>query len=115
MTARNTWFADYGSGRESSKTMGILKLTSELMVSTIDNQMISNRLAVNATKTQVMCLRTKQNRTQMIKKGDEFDLKLNIKGTEIQEEKKGELLGLNWDRDKVWSHYESLPLFLWHT
>ena len=67
VTARNRLFADDGSGRESSKTMGILKLTSEGMVSTKENQIISNRLAVNATKTQILCLRTKQKTTQMIK------------------------------------------------
>jgi hypothetical protein len=46
VTARNTLCADDESGQESSKTM----------VTTIENQMITNRLAVNATNTQVMCL-----------------------------------------------------------
>ena len=69
--------------------------------------MITNRLAVNATKTQVMCLTLK--RTQMIKKGEEFDLQLNIKEKRIREQKKGVLLGLNWDRDKEWTgHVEQV-------
>ena len=78
VTARNTLFAN--DGRESSKNMGTLKITSKAMVTAIENQMITNRLVVNATKTQVMCLRTKQKRIQIIKKGGKFDLELTIKG-----------------------------------
>ena len=75
------------------------------MVTTIENQMITNRLAVNLTKTQVMCLR----RTPMIKKGEEFDLQLTIKEKQIREQKKGVLLGLDWDRDKEWTgHVEQV-------
>ena len=54
------YIADDGSGRESSPSMVIL--VSEDMVSTIENQIIANRLELNAMKTQVMCLRTKQTR-----------------------------------------------------
>ena len=60
--------------------MAILRITSEAMVITIKNQVIANRLAVNATKPQVMCLRTKQKRTQMQKSGGEYDLRLTIEG-----------------------------------
>ena len=67
--------------------MAILRITSEAMVSTIENQMIANRLALNATKIQVMCLRTKQKRMQMLNTGRECDLKLTIKGKEIPHKK----------------------------
>ena len=56
--------------------MAVLRITSEAIVRTKENQMIANRLAVNATNTQVMCLRTKQKIMQMIKAGEEFDLKI---------------------------------------
>ena len=38
----------------------------------------------------------------MIKRGEVFDLKLNIKGKVIRGKKSGILLGLNWDRDMGW-------------
>ena len=50
VTARNTVFAYDGSGKESAKTMDILKRISEKMVSTEENQMIFNRLSGNAAK-----------------------------------------------------------------
>ena len=107
VTARNTLFAN--DGRESSKNMGTLKITSKAMVTAIENQMITNRLVVNATKTQVMCLRTKQKRIQIIKKGGKFDLELTIKGKQIPKQKKVVVLGLNWDRDMGWTgHVEQV-------
>ena len=75
--------------------MAILRITYDAMVRTKANQMIANRLAVNATKTQVMCLRTKQQKKQMLKAGGEYDLKLTIKGKEIPEKNQRVLLGLN--------------------
>ena len=78
--------------------MADLKITSEAMVKTIESQMIAYRLAVNATKTQVMCIR----RTQMLKAGGEFELTLTKKGKDIPKSK-GILLGLSWDRDMSWA------------
>ena len=72
------------------------------MVKTIESLMIAYRLAVNATKTQVMCIRTKQRRTQMLKAGGEFELTLTKKGKDIPKSK-GILLGLSWDRDMSWA------------
>ena len=47
--------------------------------------MISNRLAVNVDKTQVMCLWTNQKRIQIIRGGEAFDLNLSIKESDIRE------------------------------
>ena len=81
--------------------MAIIRITSGAMVSTIENQIIANRL--NATKTQVMCLRTKQKNT-----GGEYDLKLKIKGKEVPEKSQDVLLGLNWDMGwtESWGHVD---------
>ena len=57
VSARDTIFAEAGSGCESAKNSRILKDKSEKIASNIENLMIANHLAVTTGKTQRMCFR----------------------------------------------------------